>query len=214
MCLSTVCVSTQLQRSNSSNKKLMAFPGVVKPWPLQPHPQLHPFAGPPWNTPSPHQVVATSPLATTVHSTTANAHILYQRPFSQASTASPVKTSPVTTSPPSVNPLAASFPASTASGSLQPTQMSIDAAGSLPKSIEASAPILSITPSSIAQTRSTSPSPVKKKRVRRKRCWTCEGCQRKENCGTCSVCTNSNATNSVCKMRRCEALKRRPSLVS
>lgn len=53
----------------------------------------------------------------------------------------------------------------------------------------------------------------KTKRIRRKRCSMCVGCLRKENCGVCSVCTNPNATNSVCKMKRCDALKRRPSSV-
>lgn len=51
----------------------------------------------------------------------------------------------------------------------------------------------------------------KPKRTRRKRCLECEGCRRKDNCGVCSVCTNPNATNTVCKKRRCELLKTRPS---
>lgn len=50
----------------------------------------------------------------------------------------------------------------------------------------------------------------KPKRTRRKRCLECEGCRRKDNCGVCSVCTNKNATNTVCKKRRCEMLKTRP----
>lgn len=53
----------------------------------------------------------------------------------------------------------------------------------------------------------------KPKRTRRKRCLECEGCRRKDNCGVCSVCTNPNATNTVCKKRRCELLKTRPSAV-
>ena len=52
-------------------------------------------------------------------------------------------------------------------------------------------------------------SMARKKRVRRSRCGSCTGCMRKENCGTCCVCTNPNATNSVCKLKRCEILKRR-----
>ena len=55
---------------------------------------------------------------------------------------------------------------------------------------------------------------TKKKRVRRKRCGSCTGCTRGESCGSCSVCTNANATNSVCKLKRCEALKRRVSDVA
>ena len=53
--------------------------------------------------------------------------------------------------------------------------------------------------------------PGKKKGVRRRRCGSCAGCTRRENCGCCSVCTNSNATNTVCKLKRCEALKKRVS---
>ena len=53
----------------------------------------------------------------------------------------------------------------------------------------------------------------KPKRTRRKRCLKCEGCRRKDNCGVCSVCTNPSAINPVCKKRRCELLKIRPSAV-
>jgi hypothetical protein len=61
---------------------------------------------------------------------------------------------------------------------------------------------------------SQSPLMTKKpKRTRRKRCEKCEGCRTKDNCGRCSVCTNPNSTNSICKHRRCEVLtRRRPSL--
>ena len=60
-----------------------------------------------------------------------------------------------------------------------------------------------------------SPNLLRKKlpRTRRKRCGVCVGCTRKDNCGCCCVCTNINATNSICKLRRCEALKRKPSVV-
>lgn len=54
----------------------------------------------------------------------------------------------------------------------------------------------------------------KPKRTRRKRCLECEGCRRKDNCGVCSVCTNPNSTNTVCKKRRCELLKTRPPVVA
>lgn len=62
------------------------------------------------------------------------------------------------------------------------------------------------------------PSPLKKhektKRTRRKRCGQCVGCLRKDNCGSCSVCTNISSTNSICKYRRCEVLTRRRSSVT
>lgn len=61
-------------------------------------------------------------------------------------------------------------------------------------------------------TEQLSPTTIaKKKHVRRSRCGSCVGCTRRDNCGTCSVCTNPNATKSVCKLRRCELLKRRVS---
>ena len=60
---------------------------------------------------------------------------------------------------------------------------------------------------------STSPNLLRKKRTRRKPCGGCRGCLRQEDCGQCSVCTNPNNTNSKCKQRRCETLKRRPSVM-
>lgn len=59
-------------------------------------------------------------------------------------------------------------------------------------------------------------SPVKAgvKRTRRKRCGTCSGCTITENCGRCVVCTNPNATNQLCKQRRCELLLQRPSTLT
>ncbi len=62
----------------------------------------------------------------------------------------------------------------------------------------------------------TSPSVLMQKqpRTRRKRCGVCEGCTRREDCGACTVCLNGNrSSNTKCKLRRCELLKRRPSLV-
>ncbi len=64
-----------------------------------------------------------------------------------------------------------------------------------------------LTPSGLA----SPTSQTKKKRVRRRRCGSCAGCTRRDNCGTCSVCTNLNATNTVCKLKRCDALKKRVS---
>ena len=80
-----------------------------------------------------------------------------------------------------------------------------------PKKEPPSSPLTSLSES--PQTRSECSSPVRKKRTRRKRCGVCEGCLKKDNCGSCSVCTNPNSTNSICKHRRCDALiKKRSSL--
>lgn len=214
-----MCLSTVTTQRNSSKKKLMAFPGVVKPWPLQSHGQFHPFACPPWNTPPPHPA-AVSPLTS---NTTANAHaLLYQQQQQQQqqvqAQATPVKTSPVSLTPPSLNSPAPNLPARTVPESPQAPLVS-NTQQPDPFSLIAPSPnlhnIVGAPPPMGHPVGSTSPSPAKKpKRVRRKRCLTCEGCLKKDNCGTCSVCTNSNATNTVCKMRRCDVLKRRPSVVS
>ncbi len=193
----------------------MAFPGVVKPWPLQSHGQFHhtPFACPPWNTPPPPNKAVASPLVTTA---TANAHILYQQHQQQPSLplASPVKTPPVSIGPPLSSP-ALNLPARTLPESPRPSLMS-NTQPDLFNFIESSSSHhLAGPPGSLGLSGSNASSMAKKpKRVRRKRCLTCEGCLRKDNCGTCSICTNSNATNTVCKMRRCDVLKRRPSVVS
>lgn len=72
---------------------------------------------------------------------------------------------------------------------------------------DTAAALRNLTPSGLA-----SPTNLtKKKRVRRKRCGSCVGCTKRDNCGCCSVCSNANATNSVCKLKRCEVLKRRVS---
>lgn len=50
--------------------------------------------------------------------------------------------------------------------------------------------------------------PLKKKR---KRCGVCGPCMRKENCGTCSNCLNRKIGHQICKLRKCDELKRRKS---
>ncbi|XP_065106943.1 methylcytosine dioxygenase TET3 isoform X1 [Paramisgurnus dabryanus] len=48
--------------------------------------------------------------------------------------------------------------------------------------------------------------PQKKKR---KRCGVCGPCTRKENCGTCANCLNRKIGHQICKLRKCDELKRR-----
>ncbi|XP_052411381.1 methylcytosine dioxygenase TET3-like isoform X1 [Carassius gibelio] len=50
--------------------------------------------------------------------------------------------------------------------------------------------------------------PLKKKR---KRCGVCGPCMKKENCGTCSNCINRKIRHQICKLRKCDELKRRKS---
>ena len=68
-------------------------------------------------------------------------------------------------------------------------------------------PALSPAPASTK----TASATTQAKRTRRKPCLNCAACRRSENCGRCAVCTNPNATNSICKQRKCEELRRRPS---
>lgn len=49
-------------------------------------------------------------------------------------------------------------------------------------------------------------------RKKRKRCGTCEPCRRPENCGACTSCTNRR-THQICKLRKCEVLKRKVGLL-
>uniref|UniRef100_A0A3Q3JZL2 CXXC-type domain-containing protein n=1 Tax=Monopterus albus TaxID=43700 RepID=A0A3Q3JZL2_MONAL len=44
---------------------------------------------------------------------------------------------------------------------------------------------------------------------RRKKCGACSPCLRKENCGTCTNCLNRKTGKQICKLRKCEQLKKR-----
>ncbi|XP_060107276.1 methylcytosine dioxygenase TET3 isoform X2 [Heteronotia binoei] len=46
-------------------------------------------------------------------------------------------------------------------------------------------------------------------RKKRKPCRVCIPCLRKENCGTCTHCVNRRTSHQVCKMRKCEVLKKK-----
>ncbi|KAA0716799.1 Zinc finger protein 4 [Triplophysa tibetana] len=51
--------------------------------------------------------------------------------------------------------------------------------------------------------------PVVAQKKKRKRCGVCEPCMRKENCGTCANCLNRKIGHQICKLRKCDELKRR-----
>ncbi|GAA6078619.1 methylcytosine dioxygenase TET3 isoform X1 [Tachysurus ichikawai] len=53
---------------------------------------------------------------------------------------------------------------------------------------------------------SMSQDPVRKKR---KRCGVCGPCMRTENCGTCNSCVNRKVAHQICKLRKCEELKKK-----
>ncbi|XP_019587296.2 methylcytosine dioxygenase TET1 isoform X1 [Rhinolophus sinicus] len=46
---------------------------------------------------------------------------------------------------------------------------------------------------------------------KRKRCGVCEPCQQKTNCGECTYCKNRKNSHQICKKRKCEELKKKPS---
>ncbi|XP_016044084.1 methylcytosine dioxygenase TET1 isoform X2 [Erinaceus europaeus] len=69
------------------------------------------------------------------------------------------------------------------------------------------------TPVSLATAVSSScttllPALEKKKR---KRCGVCGPCQQKTNCGECTYCINRKNSHQICKKRKCEELKKKPS---
>lgn len=47
---------------------------------------------------------------------------------------------------------------------------------------------------------------------KRKRCGVCEPCQQKKNCGECTYCKNRKNSHQICKKRKCEELKKKPSV--
>ncbi|XP_074088507.1 methylcytosine dioxygenase TET1 isoform X2 [Macrotis lagotis] len=48
---------------------------------------------------------------------------------------------------------------------------------------------------------------------KRKRCGVCEPCQQKTNCGECIYCKKRKYSHQVCKMRKCEELKKKPMVL-
>lgn len=46
---------------------------------------------------------------------------------------------------------------------------------------------------------------------RRKKCGACAPCLLKENCGNCANCMNRKTGKQICKLRKCDQLKRRRS---
>ncbi|XP_077097707.1 methylcytosine dioxygenase TET3 isoform X2 [Siphateles boraxobius] len=53
--------------------------------------------------------------------------------------------------------------------------------------------------------------PLVPQKKKRKRCGVCGPCMQKENCGSCSNCLNRKVGHQICKLRKCDELKRRKS---
>lgn len=218
----------------------MSFPGVVKPspWPgLQGNSQFHP--GPLWHHHSHLHGTHASPMPSDVSekiSATTRFKVLPQAPQRYA-TASPstvverpardsdspatllVGTSPFPRPPAFVledHLTIKPAPHSNESEVISPPKQQVPVSTSPTAPDEGVVRIGANEESSagIPMTPQLSPTSAarKQKRIRRRRCGSCAGCSRNENCGTCSVCTNQNTTNSVCKLRRCDILKRRVSI--
>ena len=204
MCFSTTTTQKQRTASRINDKIAMALPGIMNAWPSFGGQGTSPHLS---SLQSAHQLSVWSPVpnssTTNFHAVHNTTHVHTSSPVQQldspAESQSPETPAKTVLVPEEREPLTPSLV------SEAPSTMSSFIAGSgLPTVTGApmSFPSLSLT------------GGLKKpKRTRRKRCLECEGCRRKDNCGVCSVCTNPNATNTVCKKRRCELLKTRPSAV-
>ncbi|CAL8365023.1 unnamed protein product [Lota lota] len=54
-------------------------------------------------------------------------------------------------------------------------------------------------------------SAINSGKKKRKRCGMCEPCRRRINCEQCSSCRNRKTGHQICKFRKCEELKKKPS---
>ncbi|XP_076854049.1 methylcytosine dioxygenase TET3 isoform X2 [Brachyhypopomus gauderio] len=53
------------------------------------------------------------------------------------------------------------------------------------------------------------PGPAALSRKKRRRCGVCAPCRRTENCGNCSNCLNRKIGHQICKLRKCDELKKK-----
>ncbi|XP_075390585.1 methylcytosine dioxygenase TET1 [Tenrec ecaudatus] len=75
--------------------------------------------------------------------------------------------------------------------------------------IDVNLPLVSLPSTSSSSSTTLLPTLGKKKR---KRCGVCVPCQQKTNCGECTYCKNRKNSHQICKKRKCEELKKKPSL--
>uniref|UniRef100_A0A8C4ZTH2 CXXC-type zinc finger protein 5 n=1 Tax=Gadus morhua TaxID=8049 RepID=A0A8C4ZTH2_GADMO len=54
-------------------------------------------------------------------------------------------------------------------------------------------------------------SAINSGKKKRKRCGMCEPCRRRINCEQCSSCRNRKTGHQICKFRKCDELKKKPS---
>ncbi|KAI4814118.1 hypothetical protein KUCAC02_003325, partial [Chaenocephalus aceratus] len=54
-------------------------------------------------------------------------------------------------------------------------------------------------------------SAINSGKKKRKRCGMCQPCRRRINCDQCSSCRNRKTGHQICKFRKCDELKKKPS---
>ena len=200
MCFSTTKSQKQKTAIKVSDKSAMALPSIMNAWPSFGGQGTSPHLS---TLQSAHQLSVWNPVTnsgTNLHSVHNTTHV-HSSSSVQPMDSSAENHSPETPakgpSPEESTPITPSLKTEVPS---TPTMFSAETVGM---------PFMNGSPLSYPSSL-LSGGPKKPKRTRRKRCLECEGCRRKDNCGVCSVCTNPNATNTVCKKRRCELLKTRP----
>ncbi len=90
--------------------------------------------------------------------------------------------------------------------SLSPHKKSLEKMSPLSKYIETEhrqAGLFSLSPLDASQ------DALDLQKKRRKKCGACTPCLRKNNCGTCSNCLNRKIGKQICKLRKCEQLKKK-----
>ena len=205
MCFSTTKTQKQRTASRISEKSAMALPSIMNAWP-----SFGGQGGPPHLSPlqSAHQLSVWNPVpnsGTNFHAVHNTTHVHRSSPVQQMD--SPVDSQSPETPAKGVGPEESTLVTPNLVSEVPTTLNGFTTAGT-------GVPMVNNTSMSFPSSNLSSGVLTKPKRTRRKRCLECEGCRRKDNCGVCSVCTNPNATNTVCKKRRCELLKTRPSVVS
>ncbi len=215
-----MCYST----TKGTARKPMSFPGVVKPspWPglAQAGSSMHPaMAGPLWahhhhhqGSQAPGNAISDNISASTHFKVLPQSRSLNGKRPRDVNSPTNVTPSPVTPTP--VFQFEESVPVSSEPAVAEPSPKQIQPSLASSPPEEGVGSGANEDPPAAGEARTSahlSPTVMKSVRTRRRRCGSCVGCTRKENCGTCSVCTNPNATNSVCKLKRCEELKRRVS---
>uniref|UniRef100_A0A8C4X8D5 Methylcytosine dioxygenase TET n=1 Tax=Erpetoichthys calabaricus TaxID=27687 RepID=A0A8C4X8D5_ERPCA len=88
-----------------------------------------------------------------------------------------------------------------------------DVGASVVSSCSSSRPVSPVTACN-STSNPTPPHPHGLVKKKRRRCGACEPCLRKVNCGECSCCRNRKTGHQICKLRKCNELKKKPATCS